>query len=314
MKKTSKALGAVALSAALATGCAIPAFATDDPYEAGEGTGGTSWDTTKWDGDDRDTFPSIGTDDTGQEMAESVTENKGKTSSNVWVDTFIDNLSVTVPLNVKVMAKASGGDLKAAPSTGIISWKAGDGAASGKGYRIENWSGLNVKVVGVESSDAIAENKVGSGSDVKWKLVPSTTAVDGASYTAVGKKADLALTLKPSDPAAADTTNVVKVSNVIAELKSYNGGNQYGKKDGEDGAVATVDLDGTSKGAPNWVIEARVADGNNADHSDGAPGILGLDLGGKSSVVSNDVLNLTDDSGNVMVDKAFTITYTIAAA
>lgn len=157
MNKASKLFGAMALSAALTAGCALPAFA-DDPYKPGEGQGGTSWDSTTWDPNDRETFPSIGTDGTDQEMADAVTDNKGTTASNVWVDTFIDNLSVTVPLNVKVMAKASGGALKAQPSTGITDWRPGN-AATSKGYRIENWSGLDVKVVGVASDDTIAENQ-----------------------------------------------------------------------------------------------------------------------------------------------------------
>ncbi len=310
MNKASKLFGAMALSAALTAGCALPAFA-DDPYKPGEGQGGTSWDSTTWDPNDRETFPSIGTDGTDQEMADAVTDNKGTTSSNVWVDTFIDNLSVTVPLNVKVMAKASGGELKAVPSTGIVSWKPGT-TASGKGYRIENWSGLDVKVVGISSDDTIAENQFQGGA--VWKLVPSTTAVDGAGYTATGKKADLALTLSPSAAANATGTNIFQLGGAVSELLDYNGGNRYGDK-GETGTPAVVDLDGTAtSAAPNWVIEARLADGSAADHSDGAPGILGLSLAGKSSVVSNDAMNLTDDAGNVVVDKAFQITYTIAAA
>lgn len=311
MKKTSKVLGAVALSAALAAGSAMPAFATG-PYGAGEGEGGTSWDSTTWDPNDHEGFPSIGTDGTDQEMAEAVTDNKGTTSSNVWVDTFIDNLSVTVPLNVKVMATASGGALKAQPSDGTVTWTPG-AAASGKGYRIENWSGLNVKVVGVASDDTIAENQFAGGPI--WKLVPSTTNVEDASYVATGKKADLALTLAPSAAANTPGTNIGQLGDLVSSLTNYNGGNQYGKKTGENGMPAVVDLDGTATtAAPNWVIEARLADGSNADHSDGAPGILGLTLTGKSSVVKNDVMSLTDDAGNVLVDKAFTITYTIAAA
>ncbi len=312
MKKASKACAAMALSAALAMGTALPAFATD-PYKPGEGTGGTSYDPTTWDPNDRETFPSIGTDGTDQEMSDVVTDNKGTTSSNVWVDTFIDNLSVTVPLNVKVMAKASGGALKAQPSTGIVNWRPGN-APTNKGYRIENWSGLDVKVVGVASDDTIAENQFAGGP--VWKLVPSATNVDDPGYTATGKKADLALTLAPSAASNTPGTNIFTVTGgVVSQLDSYNGGNQYGNKASETGTVATVDLDGTATtSAPNWVIEARVADGSNPDHSDGAPGILGLVLTGKSSVVSNDVMNLTDDAGNVLVDKAFQITYTIAAA
>lgn len=310
MKKASKVLGSLAVSAALAAGTVMPAFATD-PYQPGEGTGGTTWDPTTWDPDDRDTFPSIGIDGTDQEMGDVVTDNKGTTASNVWVDTFIDNLSVTVPLNVKVMAKASGGTLKATPSEGIVNWKPGN-APSNKGYRIENWSGLDVKVVGVASDDTIAENQF-AGAPV-WKLVPSATGVDAAGYAATGKKADLALTLSPSAAAAVSGTNIFTLGNAVSELKDYNGGNKYGNKATETGTPAVVDLDGTAKAAPNWVIEARVADGNAADHADGAPGILGLAIAGKSSVVSNASMNLTDDSGNVVVDKAFKITYTIAAA
>lgn len=311
MRKASKALSAVALSATLVVAGVAPAFATD-PYQPGEGQGGTSWDPTTWDPNDRETFPSIGTDGTDQEMADAVTDNKGTTASNVWVDTFIDNLSVTVPLNVKVMAKASGGALKAQPSTGITDWRPGN-AATSKGYRIENWSGLDVKVVGVASDDTIAENQFAGGP--VWKLVPSSTNVDDPSYTATGKKADLALTLAPSAASNVAGTNIFTLGSVVSQLAGYNGGNQYGTKASETGTPATVDLDGTATtSAPNWVIEARVADGNNADHSDGAPGILGLVLTGKSSVVSNDVMNLTDDAGNVLVDKAFQITYTIAAA
>lgn len=290
MKTTSKILGAVGLSAALAVGCAMPAFAA----------------------------PTFGEDLVGQnedgttEMADSVTENKGSTSSNVWVDTYVDNLSVTVPLNVKVVTKASGGELKAVPSTGTQGYNATDGL-SAKGYRIENYSGLNVKVIGVSSDDAIAENL--DGADKKWNLVSSSTGVDQDGYSIVGKKGDLALTLAPSAKADIVGTNLIwgaggAAAKDIAQLVDYNAGNQYAG----DSTPAVVDLFGTA-GNPYWEIAARQTDGTGADHEGAIPGILGLEISGKSSPINpNFKSGLTDDDGNVIVEKAFTITYTIAAA
>ncbi|WP_251212787.1 hypothetical protein [Adlercreutzia murintestinalis] len=283
MKKASKLMGAVGLSAALAVGCAMPAFAAAPTF-----------------GDDL-----VGRDSNGDtEMATSVTQNKGTTASNVWVDTYVDNLSVTVPLNVKVVTKASGGALKATPSTGVKNYNTTDGLIT-TGYRIENYSGLNVKVINVESDDTIAENM--DGADKKWNLVASSTGVDTAGYSIVGKKGDLALTLAPS---AAATSGITwgpggASANDLATLVDYNEGNVYAGTS----TPAVVDLFGATA-KPYWEIAARQIDG-----TDPIPGILGLQIDGKSSPINpNFKSGLTDDDGNVIVEKAFQITYTIAAA
>lgn len=290
MKKTSKILGTIGLSAALAFGCAMPAFATAPEF-----------------GEDL-----VGLDEAGNtEMGATVTENKGTTSSNVWVDTYVDNLSVTVPLNVKVVTKASGGALKATPSTGVKDYDGTDLTMSG--YRIENYSGLNVKITNIAVDDTIAENL--AGADKKWTLVPSTTNVAADGYSIQGVKGDLALTLAPSAAANSIPGNLVwgaggAAAKDVAQLIKYNEGNQY------TGAStpAVVDLYGTTA-TPYWEIAARQTDGTGTDHTGAIPGILGLEIAGSSSSINpNFKSGLTDDDGNVIVEKAFTITYTIAAA
>lgn len=91
MKKTSKIFGAMLCSAALAVGCAMPAFAE----EAGSNTGSATDDTE---------FTGISADGTGKVVS---TDNANSTVVNV--STYTSQLSVTVPLKLPVVLDRAGG-------------------------------------------------------------------------------------------------------------------------------------------------------------------------------------------------------------
>lgn len=91
MKKTSKLFGAVALSAALAVGCAMPAFAETTGSNTGSAT-----DDVQFDG--------IAADGNG-----TVTNTDNANSTVVNVSTYTSQLSVTVPLKLPVVLDRAGG-------------------------------------------------------------------------------------------------------------------------------------------------------------------------------------------------------------
>ncbi|WP_165253288.1 hypothetical protein [Adlercreutzia sp. ZJ304] len=131
MKKTSKIFGAVALSAALAMGCAVPAFAAD--LGSGDGTVDASTDN-----------PVV----------------NSAVSTDVKVKARISQIDVTVPLNVTIVADAAGGPL-GVPSEGIKTFTA-QNTADISGYRIENESSFPVAITNIATTDS---------SSGDWKLV-----------------------------------------------------------------------------------------------------------------------------------------------
>ena len=121
MKKTNKMLGALALSATLALGCAAPAFA--DPY--GTDVDGASVETKK--------------------QGESV-------ATDVKVATIVTNINVAVPLNVTIVADAASNQVLA-PSAGLKHYAGGayDGSAT-TGYRIENYSPISRRSIRAQAA------------------------------------------------------------------------------------------------------------------------------------------------------------------
>lgn len=168
MKKTSKLFGAVALSAALAMGCAVPAFATDPE---------ASVDTD---------LSSTTSPDTGIETEVSL---KAK----------INNINVAVPLKMSFVVNAEGGALAAAPSAGTKTLA--DGNVTISGYRIENGSPFDVAVTNVKAAASDTnEWKLLDASDTTDDITTSTYAVQGT----IG---DLKMTLEPSAAAEATATD-----------------------------------------------------------------------------------------------------------
>lgn len=177
MKKTSKALSGIALSAALALGCAAPAFAAPSNVDGPYGT-------------------EVG------ENQEYVLKQNGTMGTDVKIATVVTNINVAVPLTITIVADASGTDILA-PSAGLKTYDASTGTlpADGTGitgYRIENYSTYPVAIKGVTVTD---------NSDGDWALVESIAA---DNLTKTGQYGDLALTLTPS---AAKAVNAVATVN-----------------------------------------------------------------------------------------------------
>lgn len=163
MKKTSKVFGAVALSAALAFGCSLPAFAAD---EYGVAIGDLASDTHVEQGD--------------------------AISTDVKVATRVTNINVAVPLTVTIVADSAGGDVLH-PSAGLKNYANGVyDAELTTGYRIENYSPFPVKITDIATQDT---------SDGSWALVTADVVDSGtgeAKEALEGKIGDLNLTLVPS--------------------------------------------------------------------------------------------------------------------
>ena len=146
MKKPNKRLGALALSATLALGCAAPAFA--DPY--GTDVDGASVETKK--------------------QGESV-------ATDVKVATIVTNINVAVPLNVTIVADAASNQVLA-PSAGLKHYAGGayDGSAT-TGYRIENYSPFPVKIADIATLDTSAGG---------WALVSTDVLGQEAAAGSIG--------------------------------------------------------------------------------------------------------------------------------
>jgi len=175
MKKTSKALSGIALSAALALGCAAPAFAAPDNADGPYGT-------------------EVGT------QQQYVKKQNETTATDVKIATVVTNINVAVPLNITIVADAAGTDIMH-PSAGMKHQDASGAllATNGiTGYRIENYSTYPIAIKGIEVTD---------NSDGDWALVE---AIAADNLTKTGEYGDLALTLTPS---AAKAVNAVPTVN-----------------------------------------------------------------------------------------------------
>lgn len=110
--KATKTLGLMAVSCALAMGCAMPAFAVSVSETPDSGT--------------------------NLNYADENNKATGDASTNVHVETSISQIDVTVPLNIVVAADANGGALTATPTAGV--------------YGISNNSSVDVFVTAMEST------------------------------------------------------------------------------------------------------------------------------------------------------------------
>lgn len=131
--KKSKLFGAMALSAALAMGTLVPAFAAPTASVEGDGAFG--------DGQNGTTLNAANTD--------------------VKVLAEVTQLNAEIPLTVSVVADMTGGALKASP-TGDLG--ASTGTSSNTGYRIVNRTLMPIKIVDVKATQ---------GSNDKWTYEPA---------------------------------------------------------------------------------------------------------------------------------------------
>lgn len=282
--KATKIFGAVALSAALAIGTAVPAFAVDpvDPYdeypkeESGAITGGVGAEVT---------------DTTNQADGSSI-------STDIYVKSRVSQLNVAVPLKIGIVADTEHNVM--APSAGLKSQHSANCGATdcsdeGKligitGYRIQNGSSFPILIDNV----AVTEN----GDD--WKLKKDFGATGNEDYapSAGAKIGDLALTLKPTG----NTEGNREVKDGHDIYSGINEGDQAATKNTE---VNLFDAKGGSK--PGWIVKGGTAD---------SPSILGLELKGNASDLKNIKDRTTIATGtdpNYTYSGDFSVTYTVKA-
>lgn len=171
MKKTSRLLGAVVLSAALAAGTAIPAFAAPQTGADGKYESAVEWDKNA----------------DGSHKAKEVEDGAdGASDTPVYIDVNRSNINVAVPMELRLVAETAGGSL-ICPTTGV--------------YAVENWStNAPVYINKVE----VEYNAEVNADGANWALVQDATLVgDGveAADAALGN-----LLVELSAPAAQDTT------------------------------------------------------------------------------------------------------------
>lgn len=177
MKKTAKGLGAIALSATLALGCAAPAFAVGDEYGTAVG-----------------------------EQQEYVKKQNDTVATDVKVATVVTNINVAVPLDVTIVADAAGTDIMH-PSSGMKHYdSSGNLLADGgiTGYRIENYSTYPVAIKGIAAED---------NSKGQWELVQAIAA-DNMTTGGANKIGDLCLTLTPAAQTKNTTLGLVNEGDV----------------------------------------------------------------------------------------------------
>ncbi|WP_251212111.1 hypothetical protein [Adlercreutzia murintestinalis] len=210
--------------------------------------------------------------------------------TDVNIATMITNISVAVPLDLTIVTDSAGGAIMA-PSSGVKTLDTSGNLVADdpiSGYRIENYSTYPVKIEGISITD---------NSNGQWELVQAIAA-DGKTTGGANKIGDLCLTLTPAAPkawsSAIPTLNEGDVSGVSAQVALF------------DAKSATQN--------PAWIVDRQVSDAH--------PSILGLTLAGTSSALKNvndaSVLLGSDDDPRdpdpTMADRAFRITYTVAAA
>ena len=176
MKKTSKLFGAVAVSAALAMGCAMPAFAET----TGSNTGSATDDTE---------FTGIAADGSG-----TVTNTDNANSTVVNVSTYTSQLSVTVPLKLPVVLDRAGGMGKTPTN-----------------YFIQNNSGPDIEVKSASYSILDeGDNKVDwnfGGSDDHIAVDAVASRLSGTSSAPVNPAAGtIMMSFVPTDTATFGTT------------------------------------------------------------------------------------------------------------
>ena len=144
MKKTSKLFGAIALSAALTVGCAMPAFAAPQANADGDYEAVVEWN------EDTD----------GNIIPEEIEDGAdGATNTPVYIDVNRSNINVAVPIELRLVAETAGGNL-ICPSDGV--------------YGVWNYStntAVYINKVEVGYNDDVNAN------GVNWELVTDASLV-----------------------------------------------------------------------------------------------------------------------------------------
>ncbi|WP_165061979.1 hypothetical protein [Adlercreutzia sp. ZJ154] len=244
MKKTSKLLGAIGLSAALAIGTAVPAFAAT-----------TQW-TDAGNNDETTALGSLVEDGTKGEIADG-----SNSSTKVHIGTNISQLSVQVPIKLYLATESAGGAL-IAPSAGT--------------YTIKNYTTTaDIFVTKVQ-----CDYSTGNAAGKDWLLVEDGALVGAGVAAADATHANLKVDMAAKQPynasgdklasssalgnwtLSADTTNDKNVK----DLSAGNGWVIYKAKDASTPCDIEIDFSGQSSvvKAPEGFNSTAGANGNNA--------------------------------------------------
>lgn len=299
MKKNMRMIGACALSATLALGCAAPAFAVGDPNAAKTDTYGTNADNTL--AEERLKDRAEGSDD-------------AKVDTDVHVATMITNINVAVPLNITLVADSKGGDIMK-PSAGVkVANDDGTFNPEGiKGYRIENYSSYPIKIDSVQTT----EDEEGF-----WCLVNdlNTTTFISTTNSKVG---DLDLELAPSDAStgimAKNEGNIAKdTANQIVDLAAAKAAAQNPGWIVDSAKSTYATGENAGKGLEPSIMGLLLYGQNSRLKSVNDSSKLLRDSGDPDAATTSDWRVgedvKTEDGGRYMPDKAFKITYTVSAA
>ncbi|WP_251213268.1 hypothetical protein [Adlercreutzia murintestinalis] len=176
MKKTSKLLGSIALTAALALGTAVPAFAAPSTDANGDFEPVVTWNT----------------DEDGNIVPETIKDGvDAGADTPVYIDVKRSNIDVAVPIELRLVAETAGGSL-ICPSDGV--------------YSVINYStntAVYINKVEVQYNEEV--NKDG----VNWLLVQDSTLVGDGVEPALGGPAFGNLLVKLNAPGAVSADSYV---------------------------------------------------------------------------------------------------------
>lgn len=181
--KATKSIGAIALSGALALGCAVPAFAAPT-------------DTTGPDGKYKDWSVTKDLDENGNMIAEEIEDGKdGATSTPVYIDVKKSNINVAVPIELRLVAETAGGDLLC-PSDGV--------------YGVWNYS-MNTAVY--VNKVEVLYNEDANKDGEQWELVTDAAQVGSGVEAADAKLGNLMVKLNAPNAVGGADSYLLDVAN-----------------------------------------------------------------------------------------------------
>lgn len=180
MKKTSKLFGAIALSAAMAVGTAVPAFAAPQTNADGDYEAVVEWN------EDTD----------GNIIPEEIEDGAdGATNTPVYIDVNKSNINVAVPIELRLVAETAGGNL-ICPSDGV--------------YGVWNYStntAVYINKVEVGYNDDVNAN------GVNWELVTDSALVGDGVEATTAALGNLMVTLNAPNATGGADSYVLDVAN-----------------------------------------------------------------------------------------------------
>lgn len=181
--KARKSIGAVALAAALAVGCAAPAFAAPEDTIGGDGTKYENWSVTK------------DMDEDGRMISQEIEDGAdGASDTPVYIDVKKSTINVAVPIELRLVAETAGGELLC-PSDNV--------------YGVWNYStNTAVYVNKVEVEYNASFNKDGE----KWELTTDSAKVGAGVEADTAELGNLMVTLNAPDAQSTGDSYVLDVA------------------------------------------------------------------------------------------------------